>query len=381
MKIKLFRFSAILAAIILGIGLVLFFTYIGDKSAGPFEDLLNAAGSNISELESNFIMRGRKDKRANDLDWFNIYLENPAKLKYPDTILIGAFDNNTTHTFKPILDLEDTLNIHFPLISIYSAWGDKSDQRFPYQRVRTINDLGSVPVITWEPWLSDFDRSIHKHLPEKTDRDKGGLKSIVNGDYDFYLKKWIKEVKRIKTPIFVRLGHEMNDSYRYPWGPHNNTAEDFIAMWKYVYNFFKKSGVKNVLWIWSPHPAYGFFNEYYPGKEYVDWIGIGTLNYGNVATWSQWWTFEEIFGNYYDELSAFEKPIMLTEFASLPLGGDRAAWYWDAIHLLPEELPLVKSLVFFHFSDDNTTTYKSLNWYIIEDKQTVDTIKMAINGW
>jgi hypothetical protein len=104
------------------------------------------------------------------------------------------------------------------------------------------------------------------------------------------------------------------------------------------------------------------FAAYYPGDAYVDWVGMGTLNYGTVATWSQWWSFADIFGRYYPQLAAYKKPVIITEFGSLKVGGSRSQWLADALRDLPTTYPLVKGLVFYHNSSDNTTTMKSLDW-------------------
>jgi beta-mannanase len=212
-------------------------------------------------------------------------------------------------------------------------------------------------------------------------RDKNGFADIANGVYDFYIKQWADEAKKIKSPIFVRVGHEMNDPYRYPWGPQNNSAKDFIAGWRHIHDVFRKEGADNIIWIWSPHPAYGYFRDFYPGDFYVDYVGSGTLNYGTVASWSKWWSFKDIFGKFYKQLASFNKPIMLTEFGSLAIGGKRDEWFAEALDSLPQQYPAIKSVVFFHFSDDKTTTQQTLNWYFKDDTASVKAIKKAVKGW
>ena len=204
------------------------------------------------------------------------------------------------------------------------------------------------------------------------------MKTITAGQYDTYIKQWASEAANVKKTVFVRLGHEMNDPYRYPWGPQNNKPEDFVAMWKHVHRIFDEAGAQNVVWVWSPHPAYRQFMEYYPGDDLVDWVGVGTLNYGTVATWSQWWSFKEIFGNYYNELAAFNKPIVISELGCLSVGGDRVSWFADAFQLLEKEYSMVRGLIFFNNSNDNTTTNKSLDWQIQNDSTLVKTISKGL---
>lgn len=381
MKTGISRLGFVMAALLVAIVLVVFLTFVGDRSLGPIEDLFHKTGTMISSVESRVVIKNRKHTRSSELKWLVPYRHSREKLLRPEMILLGAYDNETTESYASILELEQSIDTVLPIIHIYTAWGDHPDERFPAEHVQAIIDLGSIPFITWEPWLTDFDQEQHEELPEKADRDKHGMASVAAGMYDFYLARWAEDVKSVDSEIFVRLGHEMNDAYRYPWGPQNNTPEEFISAWRHVYDFFKAAGVKNIVWVWSPHPAYKRFDEYYPGDAYVDWIGIGTLNYGDVAPWSQWWTFDEIFGTYYPDLEKYNKPIMLTEFASLPVGGDRPEWYREALQPLPRKYPLVRGLMFFHFSNDNSTTYKALNWYIKDDSLTTNAITGAIRSW
>ena len=76
-----------------------------------------------------------------------------------------------------------------------------------------------------------------------------------------------------------------------------------------------------------------------PGDDYVDWVATGALNYGTVAYWSQWWSFDEIFGKHYDFLLGLGKPIMIAEFGTLAVGGEQAEWYRSALTGLNQRYP------------------------------------------
>lgn len=381
MKKIIYRFAIVLTALAVGILLVASLSYVGNESSGPVEDFLSKVKSVVSNLEEDYILKKRVTSRSAELLWLKPLQENAEKMKNPEKLLLGAFDNQAITTLQPIIVFEDSLDTVFPLIHIYSAWGSKREQRFPKDEVESIVMLGSIPVITWEPWLNDFTEEDIPGLPDIEERDKNGLKSISSGLYDSYLKKWAKDAKAEKVTILIRLGHEMNDPYRYPWGPQNNEPQDFIDAWKHVVELFRKEQVDNVLWVWAPHLAYGKFRDFYPGDGYVDWIATGTLNYGTVAPWSQWWTFDEIFAKYYEELATYHKPIMLAEFGSLAVGGDRAKWYAEALYDFPTKYPAVKALIFFHNRKDATTTFQALNWYIKDEPAVAKAIKEQFLKW
>ena len=370
-----------LIALVLGVGIVLALTMAGEKTKGPIEQILTTASTAVAKVEDKIILEEKTDKRSDKLKWLQKLTADKYWYKHSKAIFLGAFDNNTEQSFQPIIDLEDTLHTTFPLVHIYTAWGSAPEQQFPKSKVQNIVELGSIPVITWEPWLASFDKEAHPELKPIDTRDKSGMTDVANGVYDFYLKKWATQAKKVGSPIFLRLGHEMNDPYRYPWGPQNNTAAEFIAMWHHVHDLFKEVGANNIIWVWSPHPAYGFFKEYYPGDDMVDYIAIGTLNYGPIASWAKWWSFDEIFGKYYTELASFKKPIMLSEFGSLSFGGSRSKWFGEALRDFPKKYPAVKSVMFFHFDADKTATQQVLDWYIIDDKSVVKAITTQMNNW
>ena len=380
MKNASFRIISTLVAIAISSLIVYALSHVGKSTKGPIENAITYTGDAVKDIEQKLIVESRPEKRSDKLQWLKPYIQNKRLLSHPDKILLGAFDNEAKETFEPVIRLEDSLKTTFPLIHIYAAWGSKPEEKFPADEVSEIIELGSIPVITWEPWLNDFNVEDFPNPSHPDDRNKNGMQDVAKGLYDPYLKQWALAAKKTGKPIFLRLGHEMNDGYRYPWGPHNNAPQDFIAAWQHVHDVFLKQGAKNIIWLWSPHPAYTF-KEFYPGDAYVDYVGAGTLNYGTIAKWSQWWSFKEIFGTYYEQLASYKKPIMLTEFGSLAVGGNRAKWYAEALDSLPQKYPMVKSILFFHFSKDNTTTQQTLNWYIVDDHPVIRTIVKEVGKW
>jgi beta-mannanase len=66
--------------------------------------------------------------------------------------------------------------------------------------------------------------------------------------------------------------------------------------------------------------------SYYPGHNYVDWIGLDGYNYAGSRS-MPWYTFRGVFGPYYGEITALAptKPLMLVETANDESGGDSAA--------------------------------------------------------
>ena len=378
MKLAAIRFASILVVLLISVSLFALLIFAGSSTKGPLQDLLYTLNIKVADVENRLM--DKRERRSQHMEWFNKVRNNKEALNKVDTILLGAYDDATYESYEKIITLEDSMQIKLPIISIYTAWGSKKDQVFPLLRAQAIYDLGSIPMITWEPWLNDFDPEKFPFNATVANKNKGGMRAIADGKYDAYLNKWATDAKKYGLPFYLRWGHEMNDPYRYPWGQQNNTPEDYIAAWRHVINRFKAVGATNAVWIWSPHPAYTY-TEFYPGHEFVNWIGITALNYGTVATWSQWWSFKDVINKSYSDLSLYGKPMMMTEFGSLAVGGDREMWYKDALAALPSKYPSVKAVVFFHAGNDLTTTYKALDWTFENDEKVLLAVKQAVLSW
>ena len=202
----------------------------------------------------------------------------------------------------------------------YVSWPDA----FPTADAQTVSANGSIPLITWEPWISD---------------PAGTLEAIAAGRCDAYVRSFFLAAKAYGKPLFLRFAHEMNGNW-YPWdGAHNGGAAGpakYINAWRYIYNVKEAVGAANVYLVWCPNSAnqpgdaWNAIGAYYPGDQYVDWIGLDGYNwgYGNGG----WRSFDAIFGSAYRTLTALTaRPLMIGEFSSAEQGGDKSAWIGDAL--------------------------------------------------
>ncbi len=350
-------------------GLKVFF----QKAVDAVTYRVSKIGQSLSDAEGRGIQRARQTSRLEYLEPLRPTLDSVGALRNPPQVLYGVYDGGFPNSFDTFTRLEERLDYRFPLVSFYAAWGDKAEQQFPLRMVETIHRMGSVPIITWEPWVVDFDPAIRTNLPPLEEREYASLRSIAKGEYDFYVVRWARAAAAYGKPIFLRFAHEMNDPYRYPWGPQNgNRPDDFIAAWIHVHQVFQKMGATNVIWVWSPHVSMPWLEYYYPGSEYVDWIGVGVLNYGTIASWSRWWSFHQILGKAYPTLVALEKPIMISELGSLTAGGNMTEWYRQAFYQLGHYYGRVRGVVFFNDPADRSMSPDwPLNWTIAQSDETM----------
>jgi len=205
------------------------------------------------------------------------------------------------------------------------AWVTFSDNwvngiNFPEDNVLTVVEAGCLPYIRMMAF------SVYEY-------DEGGVDSIytmqniIDGKFDDDLRKWAQDARGAGIPMMVCFGVEVN-GFWFPWnGKWNGGAEEgpkrFKEAYKYIVDLFRAQGADNVTWVFHvnagsyPDESWNSMAAYYPGDEYIDWIGIsvyGPLTHKEAR--SYWETFTEIMDAYYPELCAIsaEKPLAVLEF-------------------------------------------------------------------
>ena len=316
-----------------------------------------------------FLLSNTKPFNINNLANY-FFGENKTQGGFYTGVYFPEFDKNWS--LKPVNDLEKSFSTSFDIVSFYAAWGPKSVEQFPEKFLKEIIAKGAIPMITWEPWSSTFPE--HESDP-LLNNNIGICQAIVNGKFDNYLKEYSLKIRNFGEPVFIRFAHEP-DNPAYPWSTSGgNTAKDFIAAWKYVFTFFEKNGVSNVAWVWSPWDADNVL-KYYPGKNYVHWVAITSLNFGDAG--GRWVSFERLYESFRSQLLTFKKPVMLAEFGSTTYGGDQSEWIIAALKQIKDKYKEIRSVVFFNSSQDknwppnstvkNPPTY--INW-TFEDTSSV----------
>lgn len=202
------------------------------------------------------------------------------------------------------------------LVMVFLDWGDLVDKEV----IAGITAQGCVLFVTLEPW----------DAPAKAAIDYDGL---LRGEYDGYLADLARQLKAVKGGVFMRFAHEMNGNW-YPWAGTKVGKEKYREMYRHVKDIFVQEGAENIKWVFSvnwedvPRGENNKFANYYPGDDYVDYIGIDGYNWGNTQSWSTWMTFDELFRGRYDECGVLypAKPVLISEFACAGSGGNKAAW-------------------------------------------------------
>ena len=131
-----------------------------------------------------------------------------------------------------------------PLAVVYD-YGKYGDD-FPSGWARELRESGIAPQIAWEP---------------------ADLRQVLDDDY---LREWAREAARCGGPIFLRFASEMNGD----WTPYHGDPELYRRKFRLVHDVMARLA-PNVAMIWCVNTVpEGNIERYYPGDEYVDWVGV-----------------------------------------------------------------------------------------------------------
>ena len=104
--------------------------------------------------------------------------------------------------------------------------------------------------------------------------DPQRARKIVAGQFDEEIEAMATAVRDLEAPILMMFAWEMDQN---PGQPQLiGTPAEFIAAWRYVHRIFQERGATNVEWVWAPRArsfVRGEGQTFYPGSDYVDWIG------------------------------------------------------------------------------------------------------------
>lgn len=91
------------------------------------------------------------------------------------------------------------------------------------------------------------------------------------------LAGYLKLLRDKRIPVIWRPLHEAaGNIYNYKngkawfwWG--NDGAEAYKKLWIYIFNYFKKEGINNLIWVWTTQTK---DSEFYPGMNTSIWWGV-----------------------------------------------------------------------------------------------------------
>lgn len=116
---------------------------------------------------------------------------------------------------------------------------------FPTQWANFVKEHGGIPHIAWEP----------KDLSEVTD--------------DAYLARFLAAAKEYDHPVILRFASEMNGE----WTGYHGDPEEYKRVFRFMHQKTREAPKVALMWCVNTVPQ-ATIEDYYPGDDYVDWVGV-----------------------------------------------------------------------------------------------------------
>ena len=128
----------------------------------------------------------------------------------------------------------------------------------------------------WDTTFVQLAVSFHLHYEGNDHGDE--VAKIWQGHQDSAVIALGEFIKKTSKRIYLRLGFECDIGLNaYP-------PEDYVKAYRYIHDMYEEMEVDNVTYVWHtatvPDQAYQgrHYTEWYPGDDYVDWVGISLFN-------------------------------------------------------------------------------------------------------
>jgi hypothetical protein len=288
----------------------------------------------------------------------------PQTLLMPDKgAYTGAYvdfgEGEAEVTYDALTGFEQLTGKHLATVAFGNFWGD---QAFPEKTVRIISSYGAVPLIFWSPWDKPYE--------ETRGPDRFSLREILAGKWDAYIDAWADSARKYGKPLLVTWGLEMNGSW-FPWSGlyygggksigHKDGhslyegPELYKRAYRHVVDRVRARKATNILWGFhannygSPRLSWNRMASYYPGPDYVDWLGLSV--YGKMSKSEGWAEFDVMMADPYTEICKLDpaKPVFLAEWSTGEFPpGDKAGFITKALTGIPVRYPRIKLAVYWH---------------------------------
>jgi hypothetical protein len=297
---------------------------------------------------------------------------------------LGAFtDFNTRETYSEDHVTDDRITAFEQLAEHKLSWVYFSQQwfrglAFPRDRVLTIWRHGAVPYIAFLPSSGVFYGPGPKQQnPER----RYSLQHIVDGDFDRQLRAWADGARALGVPLLLSFGAEINDD----WGPWNarwngadetegygnpsypDGAERYRDAYRHLVTLFRAEGAANVAFVfhvdsYRPYNGWNRIDLYYPGDQYVDWLGISV--YGTLdprVPMSPFARKLDVSGVYRTLTRLSSRPVAIVEMGTVDNpAGQKAAWIHDAFQALRSgRYPRVRAATWWNMDSGQNTRIDS----------------------
>ena len=192
-------------------------------------------------------------------------------------------------------------------------------------------------LITIEPWTWTRDeRNTAEFL----------WNGIREGYYDANMRSVCRVIGTLQSPVSVRWGHEMETTDgQFIWAGWN--PENYIEAYRRMMSICREEAPR-INAVWSPVGLENA-NEYYPGDDYVDIVGLSIFGYEpwEKSTKGRALTYNELLTERYDRVKVFGKPVLVAEVGYS--GKEEYVTLWESqVRQTPDGMPLLAGAAYFN---------------------------------
>jgi len=254
----------------------------------------------------------------------------PAPLNGLQVFYRGVYQEGSGHKGSQNLILAITgKNKDIAIISSEVAWKTDENNALDTNYFQEVYRRCAIPLIVWNPWQ---DSSI-------TTKNSTPIQDILKGRYDKLFLSFATQVASLNKPVFLRFMNKNIGDRRSLFAYSAFNADDFKEAWRYVHQKFNEAGADKVIWIWNP-PDVATANQYFPGENFVDWLGVNILDTNWQSTEKDQNIFDSLYRPYHS-IPLFKSglPVMLTETVGSSI--NKVQWWdktWQTLDTTFEEI-------------------------------------------
>jgi Glycosyl hydrolase family 26 len=203
------------------------------------------------------------------------------------------------------------------LVHVFQNW------RNPVRNdvLASVASTGAIPVVDWG-CISDT--------------------AVIDGSQDALITSYAQSLAAYGRPVFLRWFWEMN-LIKLPRTKSclgTQGASGYVKAWQHIKTIFQQQGATNVAFVWCPSVIKAdFASAYYPGNQFVDWIGFDGYDRTQDPT-----ILTSQFLPFYAHWVPNGKPMMMAETGATT---DQAAFLANLATTLPKTLPKIKALLYY----------------------------------
>lgn len=286
----------------------------------------------------------------------------------------GAFagDLGTTSTASQVNSVvgnfENLAGKKLALVNFFIGTG-----AFPTSTVEAIRARGSLPMVSLSPGNYNLDQ-------------------IAGGADDANYRRFAREAKAWGKPVLVRWGWEMTGS-GYSWtgfqnGANAQSGPKYVKAWRHMVDIFRAEGASNVKFVWcidawgrgpgdGAKGRWNYFGNYYPGDNYVDWVGADGYQWPstNYNTFGAIFDDTALAANFLTTMKNEHptKPVIIGEMGVSTRDSRAAQWIADAYQSIRTKYTNVKAVTWFNKNQDGS------DWALVSGSAQTNAYRQALS--